>query len=273
MSVTSYERGRAAFRADLESMPFWADAAGTGEGGEVQPFGSLAALTSSPHRRPALRPLALVVAALTISAASLPAQRPGTGQSGRRALLLRSREIALARSAAPPAVSDSATIYVLGERDYEVAVTGTNGNACFVDRDRVETIAPHCFNAEGTGTVMQLQMHRIALLHQEHSVAETDREIADGLASGRFRLPRRPVLSYMMSADQNLFDDDGKPNGHWYPHLMLYMPYITAAELGLGKTGSDGKAALIQFEGTPLANVMIVVRDFLQPAGGSVTER
>jgi len=77
----------------------------------------------------------------------------------------------------------------------------------------------------------------------------------------------------MMSADQNLFDDDGKSNGHWYPHLMLYIPYITGAELGLGKTGSDGKAAIIQFEGTPLANVMIVVRDFLQPAGGSVTER
>ncbi|HXI64389.1 MAG TPA: hypothetical protein VNH14_07790 [Gemmatimonadales bacterium] len=220
-----------------------------------------------------MRPLALVVAALAISAASLPAQRPGTGQSGRRTLLPRSREIALARSAAPAAVSDSATIYVLGQKDYEVAVTGTNGNACFVDRDRVETIAPHCFNAEGAATIMPLEMHRIALLHQEHSVAETDREIADGLASGRFRLPRRPVLSYMMSADQNLFDDDGKPNGHWYPHLMLYIPYITGAELGLGKTGSDGKAAIVQFEGTPLANVMIVVRDFLQPAGGSVTER
>ena len=120
---------------------------------------------------------------------------------------------------------------------------------------------------------MQLEMYRIALLHQDHSVAEADREIADGLASGRFHLPRRPALAYMMSADQNLFDNDGKPNGHWYPHLMLYMPYITAADLGLGKTGSDGKAMLVQWEGSPMASVMIVVRDFLQPAGGSVTER
>jgi hypothetical protein len=220
-----------------------------------------------------VRPLALVFTALTIWTTAVPAQRPGTGQSGRRVLLPRSREIALARGAAPPAVSDSATIYVLGEKDYEVAVTGTNGNACFVDRDRVETIAPQCYNAEGAATVMPLEMHRTALLHQEHSVAETDREIADGLASGRFRLPRRPAMCYMMSADQNLFDPAGKPTGHWYPHLMLYIPYITGAELGLGKTGSDGKAAIVQFEGTPLANVIIVVRDFLQPAGGSVTER
>jgi hypothetical protein len=220
-----------------------------------------------------MRPLALVFAALTIWTTAVPAQHPGMGQSGRRALLPRSREIALARSAAPSAVSDSATIYVLGEKGYEVAVTGTNGNACFVGRDRVETIAPHCFNAEGAATIMQLEMYRIALMHQGHSVAETDRETADSLASGRFRLPRQPVLSYMMSADQNLFDDNGKPTGHWYPHLMLYIPYITAAELGLGKSGSDGKTTLVQWEGSPYASVMIVVRDFLQPAGGSVTER
>ena len=104
-------------------------------------------------------------------------------------------------------------------------------------------------------------------------MAETDREIADGLASGRFRLPRRPALCYMMSADQLLSDDDGKPVGHWHPHLMWYIPYVTAAELGLGKTGSDGTTTIVQWEGSPLASVMIVVRDFLQPAGGSVTAR
>ena len=220
-----------------------------------------------------MRPLALVFSALTMWAASLPAQRPGTGQSGRRPLLPRPREIALARSAAPPAVSDSATIYVLGDKEYEIAVRGTNGNACYVDRDRIATVSPQCFNAEGAATIMELEMYRSALLHQEHSVAESDREIADGLASGRFRLPRRPALCYMLSADQNLFDDDGKPTGHWHPHLMLYIPYITAAELGLGKTGSDGKNAAVQWEGSPLASVMIVVRDFVQPAAGTVTER
>ena len=220
-----------------------------------------------------MRPLALVFTALMIWTTAVPAQHPGSGQSGRRALLPRAREIALARSAAPPAVSDSATIYVLGERDYQVAVHGTNGNACYVDRDRVEAIAPQCFDPEGAATVMQLQMHRSALLHQERSVAETDREIADDLLSGRLRLPRRPVMCYMMSADQNLFDDDGESNGHWRPHLMLYIPYITAAELGLGSATTDGKTTIVRYGGEPLANVIIVLRDFLQPAGGSVTER
>lgn len=218
-----------------------------------------------------MRPLALVLVALPIWTLTAAAQGPGTYQSGRRALLPRAREIALARSAAPPAVSDSATIYVLGEQGYEIAVRGTNGNTCYVDRSRVEAIAPQCFNAEGAATILAMEMHRIALLHQGHSVAEADREIADGLASGHFRLPRAPALCYMMSADQNLFDDAGKPVGHWHPHLMWYIPYVTGAELGLGKTGSDGTTTIVQWEGSPLASVMIVVRDFLQPAGGSVT--
>ena len=220
-----------------------------------------------------MRAFALLLVALPMWTVAAPAQSPGTYQSGRRALLPRDREIALARSAAPPAVSDSATIYVLGAAGYEIAVRGSNGNSCYVDRSRVEAIAPQCFNAEGAATIMEVEMHRTALLHQERSVAEADREIADGLASGRFHLPRRPALCYMMSAAQNLFDDNGKPVGHWHPHLMWYVPYITAAELGLGKSGSDGTTALVQWEGSPLANLIIVVRDSLQPAGGSVTER
>ena len=220
-----------------------------------------------------MRPFALVLVALPIWAATVAAQGPGTYQSGRRALLPRAREIALARSAAPPAVSDSATIFVLGQEGYEIAVRGTNGNACYVDRSRVETIAPQCFNAEGAATIMAVEMRSTELLHQEHSVAETNREIADGMASGHFRLPRRPVLCYMMSADQNLFDNEGKPVGHWHPHLMWYTPYVTAAELGLGKTGSDGTTTAVQWEGSPLASVIIVVRDSLKPTGGTLSER
>jgi hypothetical protein len=65
-----------------------------------------------------MRPFALVLVALPIWTVTAAAQGPGTYQSGRRVLLPRAREIALARSAAPPTVSDSATIYVLGDQGY-----------------------------------------------------------------------------------------------------------------------------------------------------------
>ena len=46
----------------------------------------------------------------------------------------RDTEIALARSAAPDAISRDATIFVLGRHGYETAVEGKNGFVCAVER-------------------------------------------------------------------------------------------------------------------------------------------
>src|SRR5271169_4611179 len=46
----------------------------------------------------------------------------------------RDAEIALARSAAPPSVSQDATVMVLGRHGYETAVEGKNGFVCLVER-------------------------------------------------------------------------------------------------------------------------------------------
>src|SRR5215472_12975404 len=46
----------------------------------------------------------------------------------------RDAEIALARSAAPAAISIDATVLVLTRRGYQTAVEGKNGFVCFVDR-------------------------------------------------------------------------------------------------------------------------------------------
>lgn len=206
------------------------------------------------------------VSLLVLGCAAVAArgQAVGAGQSGRRALLAREREIALARSAAPPAVSDSATIYVLGASGWETAVQGSNGVACHVNRSWVESLEPHCYDPEGAATILPMELRRTELLHQGRSLAEAERDIADGLAAGRFRLPRRPALSYMLSAAQRLIGDDGRPVGAWRPHLMIFFPYLTAAGLGLG-ANQDTRAALLVDPGKPTANVMIIVRDFVQP--------
>ncbi|MGH7676441.1 MAG: hypothetical protein ACREMV_14315, partial [Gemmatimonadales bacterium] len=192
------------------------------------------------------------------------AQSAGGGHSGPRALLPRDREIALARSAAPAAVADSATVFVLTARGYEAAVRGTNGAACYVSRDWLESLEPHCFDAEGAATVMALAMRRIELLHQGRTPADADREIADSLAAGRFRLPRRPAMSYMLSAAQVLYNDEGRRVGAWQPHLMIYYPYLTAADVGL-PVGGGPPGLMVVDPGRPTANIMIVVREFVQP--------
>jgi hypothetical protein len=194
---------------------------------------------------------------------SLSSQGVGGGQSGARALLPRDREIALARCAGPAQVTDSATIHVLAAQGYEAAVRGTTGAACYVSRDWLSSLEPHCFDREGAATILPLAMHRVTLLHQGKTPAEADREIADGIMSGRFRLPQRPVMSYMLSAAQQLVSEDGRAVGAWKPHLMIYYPYLTDADLGYQPGGSE--AVSIADAGKPTASIVIVVPSFVQP--------
>ena len=121
---------------------------------------------------------AAVLTVASLAAASLHAQSYGGGRSGPRPLLPPDQEIALARSAAPAALSDSATIYILTASGYQVGVQGTNGGACYVSRDWPEALEPHCFDPEGAATILPRAMRRVELLHLGRSPEEADREIA-----------------------------------------------------------------------------------------------
>ena len=196
---------------------------------------------------------------------SLAAQSTTAGRTGPRIMLPRDREIALARSAAPPEVTRDATVMVFTDRGFEVADSGGNGVTCVVNRSQPESLEPHCFDAEGSATVLPIELRRTELLRDGKSLAEIDREIGDGLLSGKYRLPRRPAVSYMMSSGQVLFDDDGRRAGRWQPHIMIFYPNLTPADLGLGGAPSP-RAAIVVDPGQPLSNIMVVVKDFVDPA-------
>lgn len=201
--------------------------------------------------------------AVGLASATLSAQGVDNGgQTGARPLLPRTEEIALARSAAPASVSDSATIYVLTATGYELAVKGSSGAACYVSRDWIASIEPHCFDPEGAQTIMPMHMQRVSMLHAGKSKAEADAAVAEGIANGTFRLPRRPVMSYMMSAEQKLIAPNGSPAGAWQPHLMIYYPYLTDADLGVAGTASSGAASMVD-PGKPTANIMVIVKSFV----------
>jgi hypothetical protein len=190
-------------------------------------------------------------------------QSAGAGQSGRRPLLPRDREISLARSAAPAGVSDSATIYLLTDRGYEVALRGSNGVSCIVSRSWAASVEPVCYDQEAAETIMRMELRRVELLHQGVSKDSVERDIALGLTAGRFRLPRRPAMSYMMSSAQQLISDDGRPVGRWQPHLMIYYPFLTGRDIGAASP--DPTAVMVVDEGQPSSQMMIVVRAFVDP--------
>lgn len=202
---------------------------------------------------------------LALPAVPGAAQSAAAGRAGPRLMLPRDREIALARSAAPAAVSRDATVLVLTERGFEVAEAGSNGVTCVVNRSQPESLEPHCFDAEGSATVLPIELRRTEMLRDGRSADEIDREIEDGLRTGRYHLPQRPAMSYMMSSGQILYDDEGNRVGRWQPHLMIFYPHLTAGDLGLGTTPSTDAAVVVD-PGEPLANIMVVVRSFVDPA-------
>jgi hypothetical protein len=200
--------------------------------------------------------------AVLATAPTLGAQGTESGRPGPREVLDREREVALAVSAAPAAVSDEATVLVWNGSGFDRAREGTNGVTCYVARSWPESLEPHCFDQEGTETILPIHLRQMELWNEGRSSAEIDSVIADGLRTGEFRLPARPVMSYMMSAGQQLRGDDGTPVGAWRPHLMIYYPYLTPDAMGLGATPST-EAAVVVDPGTPFSNLMVVVNDFV----------
>lgn len=215
------------------------------------------------------RTLHLTIAGLisllaTTGSASAQLSRVVTAGPGK--LLGREEEIALARSAAPPAVIESASIYVLTKDGYNLAVAGSNGAACYVSRDWLIWLEPHCFDAEGAATIMKTHMRKVELLHAGAGVQEMNDIVMDELPRGEFRLPRRPAMSWMMSSAPQLVSDSGRPVGAWKPHIMLYYPFLGAAELSLPETPSAPSSTMIAGGGSPLSTLVIVVPDFVDPA-------
>jgi hypothetical protein len=187
----------------------------------------------------------------------------------------RDAEMALAKSAAPQAISDRATIRVLTKSGYQTAHEGDNGFVCMVMRGftgaptftpvqirafityDAKTRAPICFNPQAVRTVLPYYELRTKLGFE----GKTPDQIAEGVqaAYAKGEIPKRTEVSfaYMWSADQVL-----GPAGHWHPHLMVYLPYYENSMLG--NNDIPGMLPFVSDDaGTPFAVGIIAVDDKL----------
>jgi hypothetical protein len=178
-------------------------------------------------------------------------------------LLDRAEEIALARSAAPANVSDSAAILVLGVGGYEQAVRGTNGFTCFVQRGfdanakdpvfgSTKVRAPQCLNPPAVRTVLPAMLERARWFIAGPDPKELDPRVARGYASHHFPTPAAGAMAYMTSSKQYLLDSDP----HWMPHLMFYYGR-TIPKGTFGAAGMSGPV-IDATQGDPNAPVQVM---------------
>ena len=180
-----------------------------------------------------LSAFAIVVA--LIAASSLPAsaqdakQPYSTMAPVEQYLMDRDAEIALARSAAPDAISNDASVIVLTRHGYETAVEGKNGWVCWVGRgwmgmfDHPEFWNPKvraadCLNPPAARTVLPYAYKRTELLLAGHSKQEVIAAIKAAIDKKELPPLEPGTVSYMMSKSSYL-TDNGDHNG---PHLMFF---------------------------------------------------
>ncbi|NKB89202.1 MAG: hypothetical protein GKS06_13375 [Acidobacteria bacterium] len=181
---------------------------------------------------------------------------PGVAQSEGTVELTRQEEATLAREAGPANLAADATVYVTGPDGYEVESQGTNGASCLVSRAPNGTLEPICFDAEGTRTILPVQMERGRMRAAGQDEAEITARIDSGLESGEFSAPSKAGIAYMLS-DRNLVFN-GNRVVSYPPHVMVYAPFVTNEDIGFD--GSDGSMPWVLQEGTAHAYIMVIPR-------------
>ena len=159
-------------------------------------------------------------------------------------------EIALARSAAPPSISDGAEVMVLGHAGYMMAVKGTNGFLCLVERSwgaatddpefwNPKIRSPICFNPAAARTFVPIFLKKTKLVLAGRSKAEIVEATASALDKKELPALEPGAMCYMMSKRQYL-NDRGKS---WHPHLMFLVSGDAEKTWGADLPGSPVMAA------------------------------
>jgi hypothetical protein len=201
-----------------------------------------------------------VIAGLSASAAGAQATR---ADSGRMPTLPREREIEVAISAAPAHLRAGAAVYARTPTGYVLAREGTNGFTCIIQHQHPpQDLEPNCYDAEGTAAILPRVLYTAERRAQGADPASIKQEIEDGYRSGRFRMVKRPALSYMVSPEQRFYDAATGKLDPWHPHVMIFYPDLSNKDIG-GAPREDAVRHGLPFvagEGTRDAMIVIPVR-------------
>ena len=188
-------------------------------------------------------------------AAALGAPEPALAQDAKQTyasmapldqyLMDRDAEIALARSAAPDAISRDAEILVLTQRGYETAVKGKNGFVCMVGRSWMgmfdwpefwspKVKAADCMNPEAARSILPIAELRTRMVIAGRSKTEILSAVRAALQNQQLPKLEGGAMDYMMSKSSYLTDQ----GSHNEAHLMFYAALNDGKDWGANAPGS-----------------------------------
>jgi len=179
-------------------------------------------------------------------------------------MMPKAQEIALAKTAAPKAISDEAEVMVLTKKGYMTVKKGTNGFLCIVERGwagdssfsdfwNPRQRAPICFNSPAAQTYAQIFLMKTRLALEGRSLKEIVQATTAALNSKELPALAPGSMCYMMSKQQYLNDQDK----NWHPHLMFFVAGDVGKSWGADLPGSPVMAANVPEEGVTIFMVMV----------------
>lgn len=178
----------------------------------------------------------------------------------------RAAEVAMARSAAPKWVSDSATVLYLTRAGYVEAAKGTNGWTCLVVRNYeaglddfapwalVTLRAPHCLNPAAVRSILPEMEARATLVMSGLKAEEVAKHLKEEFRTGQLPQPEPGAMAYMLSRQQTLSTG---PHPEWKPHVMFYQP--ASADASHFGVGSGANAPVLETPPDPTTGFIVLI--------------
>jgi len=185
--------------------------------------------------------LLTALSAATLQAQAQPPKTPYPNMAPLAQYLMpdEKSEIALARSAAPPSISDAAEVMVLTRTGYTTAAKGANGFLCIVERSWGATTdhpefwnpkirGPICFNPPSARSFAPIYLMKTKLVLAGKSKAEIVQATASAMNKKELPVLEPGAMCYMLAKHQYLTD----AGMNWHPHLMFFIPGDSAKSWG-----------------------------------------
>jgi hypothetical protein len=146
-------------------------------------------------------------------------------------LMNRDAEIAMARTAAPEAISRDASVLVLTRKGWETAAKGTNGFVCMVERAWASSIdfpgnwnpkirGADCLNPAAARSILPVVYKLTEMVLAGDSEKERIAGIQAAFAKKEIPPLEPGAIGYMMSKESYLSD----AGSHDFSHVMFFLP-------------------------------------------------
>ena len=150
-------------------------------------------------------------------------------------------EIALAKSAAPPALSNDASVLVLAKDGYHTAIEGKNGFTCLVERSWMAPIdstdfwnpklrGPVCYNPPAVRTILPYTILRTKLILNGLTKDQMVENIQSSLAASLLPIAR---------AGSHVVHDVEEPISRRQPRALASTPNVSSPPHGRRELGCE----------------------------------